>query len=103
MCGCALLLAGRRRASEKNDAPHAVVAGSGVSRERLLAAGGHGDAGDERGVPRDKKLQAVSDARGEFAFRVPPGAATYVVKASLKGFQAAEKEACGRRARSGWR
>ena len=44
-------------------------------------------------APKGKKLQAVSDARGEFAFRVLPGAATYVVRASLKGFQAVEKEA----------
>jgi hypothetical protein len=40
-----------------------------------------------------KKLQSVSDSRGEFAFRVPPGAAAYVVRASLKGFQSVEKEA----------
>ncbi len=40
-----------------------------------------------------KKLQSVSDGRGEFAFRVPPGAATYVVRTSLKGFQSVEKEA----------
>ena len=40
-----------------------------------------------------KKIESVSDSRGEFAFRVAPVASTYVVKASLKGFQSVEKEA----------
>jgi len=42
---------------------------------------------------KGKKLDAVSDARGEFAFRVAPQAGTYVVSASMKGFEPAEKEA----------
>lgn len=44
-------------------------------------------------APKMKKLQSLSDARGEFAFRVPAEAATYVVRASLKGYQPTEKEA----------
>ena len=43
-------------------------------------------------APKVKKLQSVSDPRGEFAFRVPPQPAVYVVRAALKGFQSAEKE-----------
>ena len=43
---------------------------------------------------KTKKLQqAVTTPRGEFSFRVPPTAATYLVKASLKGFKPDEKEA----------
>ena len=38
-----------------------------------------------------KKLQAVSNSRGEFAFRVPPGAMHYIVSASAKGYRAAQK------------
>ena len=38
-----------------------------------------------------KKLQVVSSSRGEFAFRVPPGAMHYIVSASVKGYHAAEK------------
>lgn len=38
-----------------------------------------------------KKLQVVSDSRGEFAFRVPPGAMHYIVGASAKGYRAAQK------------
>jgi hypothetical protein len=47
-----------------------------------------------RGDPKAKKLlQATTTPRGEFSFRVPPTPATYVVKASLKGFKPDEKEA----------
>jgi hypothetical protein len=47
-----------------------------------------------QGDPKAKKLQqAITSPRGEFAFRVPPTPATYVVRASLKGFQAESKEA----------
>jgi hypothetical protein len=93
LLGCALLLG----AADKNDAPHAVVAGT-VFRENGFSLPGATvtlTVKDAPGVPKTKakKLQSVSDSRGEFAFRVPPGAATYVVRASLKGFQAIEKEA----------
>ena len=37
-----------------------------------------------------KKLQTVSDARGEFSFHATP--ANYVVKAASKGFRSAEKQ-----------
>ena len=93
LCGCALLLS----AADRNDAPHAVVAGT-VFRENGFSLPGAAvtlAVKEAPGVPKTKakRLQAVSDSRGEFAFRVPPGTATYVVKASLKGFQAVEKEA----------
>lgn len=93
LLGCALLLG----AADRNDAPHAVVAGT-VFRENGFSLPGAAVTlalKEASGVPKAKarKLQSVSDGRGEFAFRVPPGAATYVVRASLKGFQAVEKEA----------
>jgi len=44
--------------------------------------------------PRPKKLQeAVTNYRGEFEFRVRPAEATYVVRASSKGYRTEEKEA----------
>ena len=91
--GCALLLG----AADKNDAPHAVVAGT-VFRENGFALPGAAvtlAVKDPAGVLKKKmkKLQSLSDRRGEFAFRVPPGAGTYVVEASMKGFQSIEKEA----------
>ena len=38
-----------------------------------------------------RKLQAVCDSRGEFAFRVPPGAMHYILSASAKGYRTARK------------
>lgn len=91
--GCALLLG----AADRNDAPHAVVAGT-VFRENGFSLPGATvtlAVKDPPGVPKKKmkKLQSLSDRRGEFAFRVPPGAGTYIVSASMKGFQSIEKEA----------
>jgi len=89
LLGCALLLG----AADRNDAPHAVVAGT-VFRENGFSLPGAAVTLAVKDAPKKaKKLQSVSDPRGEFAFRVPPGAATYVVRASMKGFQPVEKEA----------
>ena len=50
-------------------------------------------ADPESGERPAKPLQrAVSDARGEFAFRVPPAPMRYRVTASAKGFEAQDKE-----------
>ncbi len=51
-------------------------------------------AGAAHSKPRKKtrKHEAASDARGEFAFRVPPEPATYAVTAAMKGFQSLSKE-----------
>jgi hypothetical protein len=76
-----------RRATE----PHAVVAGT-VFLESGLSLQGAEVTLMLHDSPKGKKLQATSDARGEFAFRVPPSPAAYVVRASLKGFQTAEKD-----------
>ena len=38
-----------------------------------------------------KKMQALSDSRGEFVFRVPPAALHYIVKVAAKGFQGQQK------------
>lgn len=75
LCGCALLLAGAARAQRNNDAPHAVVAGA-VFRENGFSLPGATVTLAMKDAPKGKKLQSVSDARGEFAFRVAPEAAT---------------------------
>ncbi|MCX6620678.1 MAG: carboxypeptidase-like regulatory domain-containing protein [Acidobacteria bacterium] len=38
-----------------------------------------------------KKLKAVADSRGEFAFRVPPEPMRYVISVELDGFTSQEK------------
>ncbi len=45
-----------------------------------------------KSAPQKKLQQQVSDARGEFSFRVPPGPQAYVVTATLKGFKPAGQE-----------
>jgi hypothetical protein len=44
-------------------------------------------------APRSKakKMQAVSDSRGEFAIRLPVGNMRYAIKVSAKGFRGEEK------------
>ena len=78
------------------NAAHAVVAGT-VFRENGFSLSGATVtliAKDTvKGAAKRKPLRSASDARGEFAFQVPPAAGTYVVKAAMKGFQPAEKEA----------
>lgn len=44
---------------------------------------------DSRQKPR--KWKAISDNRGEFAIRVPPGAVQYTITVTCKGFGSAEK------------
>jgi hypothetical protein len=40
---------------------------------------------------KTKPLEAVSDARGEFVVRVPPGPANYIVAVQAKGYQSQRK------------
>ncbi len=40
---------------------------------------------------KTKPLEAVSDARGEFVVRVPPGPANYIVAVHAKGYQSQRK------------
>ena len=79
-------------ATGKKPEPYAIVAGT-VFREDGFLLPGASVTLLPKDVPKGKKLEAVSDARGEFAFRVPAGAAAYVVRAARKGFRPAEKEA----------
>ena len=45
-----------------------------------------------KSAPTKKLQQQISSPRGEFTFRVPAGPNTYLVTATLKGFQAAREE-----------
>ena len=91
-----LLLAGvlGAPAQKTADAPYSVIAGT-VFQDSGLALPGAEVAIDpeasQKPKPkiRIKRLQANS--RGEFAFRLPPGPAKYVVRAKGPGFQEDEK------------
>jgi carboxypeptidase family protein len=71
---------------------HAVVAGS-VFRESGFSLPGATVTLTAKGAARGKGLKSVTDARGEFAFRILPAAGQYVVTASMKGYKTAEAEA----------
>ena len=91
-CASGAVCGSEKKAPPIGDAePHAVVAGT-VFRGTGLSLPGATVTLALRDAPKAKKLQSVSDGRGEFAFRVRPVEATYIVRASLKGFEAAEKE-----------
>src|SRR5579863_712956 len=87
-------------AGGKKAEPYAVVAGT-VFREDGFSLSGASVTLLPKDAPKGKKLEAVSDARGEFAFRVPAGATAYTVKAARKGFRPCWKRGVrlGRRAR----
>jgi len=82
-------------ADKKKVEPYALVAGT-VFREPGFALPG----ADVTVVPNPepgqapvkiKKLQALSNARGEFAFRVPPVSMRYTIHVTAKGYQSQEK------------
>jgi hypothetical protein len=88
VCLSALALAG-----DKKPAAYAILAGT-VFRDPGFALPDAKVVLMRRAEPKPKKLQeSTTNYRGEFLFRVPPEEATYVVRASLKGYRPEEKEA----------
>jgi hypothetical protein len=86
----ALLLAAFAQAQKKPE-PYAVVRGS-VFLDSGRTQPGAKVVLTAKAKP-DKKLQEqISSPQGEFAFRVPPGPTTYILTATMKGFEPASKE-----------
>ena len=74
--------------SRRKDAPHATLAGT-VFRDPGFAQPGALVVVSLKSAP-DKPIQKLmTDRRGDFAFRVPPGPASYYLTATLKGFKRA--------------
>lgn len=85
------------QAAKKKNAPgtYALVAGT------VFSANGYAlpdadvaltpDPSPDSAPLKLKKLQAVSNSRGEFAFRVPLGAMRYILSASAKGYRPGQK------------
>ena len=86
-----LLLLSVVQATPQKDGAYAVIAGT-VFHDNGFSLAGASITLARKDAPKVKGLQSVSDSRGEFAFRVSPAPAAYVVKASLKGYRPAEKE-----------
>ena len=74
--------------SRKKEAPHATLAGT-VFRDPGFAQPGATVILSSQSEPDKKLQQAITDRRGDFAFRVPPGPASYYLTATLKGFKRA--------------
>jgi hypothetical protein len=69
----------------------AVIAGT-VFRDPGFAQPGASVVLALKASPAKKLQERISDARGEFSFRIPPGPQSYVISATLKGFQTARDE-----------
>jgi hypothetical protein len=77
--------------ANKQKSETAVIAGT-VFRDPGFAQQGASVILAFKSSPTKKLQERISDARGEFSFRIPPGPQTYVVSATLKGFQTARQE-----------
>ncbi|MCU1338383.1 MAG: hypothetical protein JWO19_3964 [Bryobacterales bacterium] len=77
--------------NRKQTEPYAIVAGT-VFRDPGFAQAGASVVLALKSAPAKKLQQQVSSPRGEFTFRVPAGPNTYLVTATLKGFQTAREE-----------
>jgi hypothetical protein len=87
LCGAQLLLP----QAKQKDEPYAIVAGT-VFRDPGFAQPGASVVLALKSAPGKKLQEQTSSPRGEFAFRVAPLPQTYLVTATLKGFQTAQQE-----------
>lgn len=78
-------------AQNKRNEPHAVLAGT-VFRDPGFAQAGATVTLASKDRPGKKLQQQITTERGEFAFRVSPGPAAYIITATLKGFKPDRQE-----------
>jgi len=78
---------------KKPSAATAVVAGTVFREPGFALPGAEITLAPEGSQPKAKKLKAVSDSRGEYAFRVPPEQARYTVSVKAIGFEGQQKTA----------
>jgi hypothetical protein len=71
--------------------PHGVIAGT-VFRDPGFAQPGASVILALKSAPSKKLQSQISSPRGEFTFHVPAGPNSYLVTATLKGFQTARQE-----------
>jgi hypothetical protein len=80
------------RAQKKKNEPYAIVAGT-VFQENGFSFPGVNVSLAPKNPAQGRKQTATTSFRGEFAFRVPPTPANYVVTASKRGFMSETVEA----------
>jgi hypothetical protein len=86
---------GRAQRSKSAQAIYAVVAGTVFQDDGRLLPGAEvilTPSPEDGSPPGRKPLKGVSDARGEFAFRVPAMPMRYTVIVKARGFRAQEKQ-----------
>jgi hypothetical protein len=89
-----VLLAPVALAGKKRQAPEAVVAGTVFREDGFSLPGAQVElslAPGSQAGHKSKKMKAVSDARGEFAFRVPTDDLEYSLTATAPGFRPQQK------------
>ncbi len=82
------------RADSQTSRSYALIAGT-VFRDNGRSLPGAEVSLEPAGEPAARKrktLRAISDSRGEFAFRVPPEPAEYRLTAAAAGFQPEQKQ-----------
>jgi hypothetical protein len=81
---------------KKAEASYALVAGTVFRESGFSLAGAEVEltaAGQSSAAHKFKKLKALSDARGEFSFRVPPAAGEYRLTVKAAGYETQDKPA----------
>jgi hypothetical protein len=89
-----LPLAGAADKSKRAEEPYGLVTGTVFQESGYLLRGAEitvKPAPEGKSAVRIKTATALSDARGEFAIRVPAVAMRYIVSVKAPGFQAQEK------------
>ena len=71
--------------------PHAVVAGTVFREPGFALPAAELTLAPEKAPAKARKMKAVSDARGEFAFHVPAEEARYTVSVKASGYESQEK------------
>jgi hypothetical protein len=78
---------------KKTAASYAVIAGTIFRDPGFSLPGAEIALLPEKAPLKVKPMKAVSDARGEYAFHVPPSEARYTVSVKAKGFEPQQKAA----------
>lgn len=98
MCAALLLAAAAVPAGgqKKGDAPHALISGTVFTESGMALPRADVSLRPAQDAPKEirklKKTRYTTDARGEFAIRVPAVAAVYTLVISAEGFETQEKE-----------
>lgn len=87
-----LAMASLGAVAQKRQEPYALIAGTVFHDSTGRSLPGAKVVLSAKSKPDRKLQEQVSSPSGEFAFRVPPGPASYVISASLKGFEPAARE-----------